>query len=282
MSLENEKQTFLSDGVIGPFKIYDPAEAKRILHKIRRGNFDKSNAVFDNDVNYDRHLDIEELMLHIQNPKITSHLNNILGEDILCWRTEFFPKFPHSDGTEWHQVANYQYANGKPMLESTENESSEFSELTVWTAFTDTTIETACMRFIPGSHTEKHYDETKAIGTQPHEYDSNTSETNFYGYNFSEFKVDPNWQPEEQKTVSMELKAGECIIFTARCVHASHPNLSDTFTRFAISSRYVPTHVKVYPNTKKFYAHGAWFDLKKYSCVLISGVDAYGHNHIKS
>lgn len=277
-----ELEKFNLNGVIGPFKIYSPEEAKEILRNIRRKNLDKSKAIFDNDVNYDRHLDIEDLARHINNPEIVNRVTSILGPDVLCWRTEFFPKFPHSKGTEWHQVATYQYANGKPMLEPTITEDNAVTDLTVWTAFTDTTIKTACMRFIPGTHKGKYYDESKAIDRPHVEYNSMAIDTSFYGYNFSEFKIDPSWIPDEQNCIDMEMKAGECVIFTARCVHASRPNESDTFTRFAISARYVPTHVKVYPDTEKFYAHGAWFDLKDYRSVLVSGVDKYHHNKIDS
>jgi len=282
MLLNTEKQKFLADGVIGPFKIYEPEKAKEILSKIRKNNLDKTRRVFDNEVNYDRHLDIPELAKHIGNPQIVKRVADILGQDVLCWRTEFFPKFPGAQGTEWHQVGTYQYANGTPMLEATEGDDSSIMDLTVWTAFTDATIETACMRFIPGTHKGKYYDETKTINRKEGDYSSVLSETGFYGYNFEEFKIDPNWMPEEQETISMEMKAGECVIFTARCVHASHANTSDRLTRFAISSRYVPTHVKVYPNMDKFYAHGASFNLNNYGCVVVSGKDNYGHNKIRN
>lgn len=277
----NEKQKFLADGVIGPFKLYEPEEAKEILRKVRKNNLNKDKMVFNNDVNYDRHLDIPELARHVGQEGIVARLADILGPDILCWRTEFFPKFPGNQGTEWHQVGTYQYANGTPMLEATEGDDSSIMDLTVWTAFTDTTIETACMRFIPGTHKAKYYDEAKIINRKEGEYSPVISETGFYGYNFDEFKIDPNWLPEEQPNISMEMKAGEFVIFTARCVHASHPNTSDRLTRFAISSRYVPTHVKVYPNMDKFYAHGSSFDLNEYGCVVVSGKDDYHHNRIR-
>jgi len=281
MLTTNEKQQFIADGVIGPFKLYEPEIAKEILRNIRKSNLNRHKMVFDNDVNYDRHLDIEALAKHIGQKGIIDRLTGILGENVLCWRTEFFPKFPGNKGTEWHQVRTYQYANGTPMLEATKGEDSDIMDLTVWTAFTDTTIETACMRFIPGTHKAKYYDEAKIIDRKEGEYSPVISETGFYGYDFEEFKVDPNWLPEEQQHISMEMKAGEFVIFTARCVHASHPNISDRSTRFAISSRYVPTHVKVYPNIDNFYAHGSSFNLNEYGCVLVSGKDDYHHNRMR-
>jgi len=279
----NELKDFLVNGFIGPIKLYDPAEAKEILKNIRIKNQNRSNLIFDNSVNYDRHFDIPELARHICNPKIIEKVNSILGEDLLCWRTEFFPKFPGSQATEWHQVSNYQYANGVPMLESTNalNENQPI-DITVWTAFTEATKENGCMKFLPGSHLKKYYDESKPIDRNEEiPYESINSDTGFFGYNFSEFKIDPKWEPDENEAIALEMNAGECVIFTPKCVHASYPNTSTRSTRFAITARYVPTHVKVYPNLSHFYAHGASFDLAKYGCVLVSGNDTYKHNKIR-
>jgi non-heme Fe2+,alpha-ketoglutarate-dependent halogenase len=79
----------------------------------------------------------------------------------------------------------------------------------------------------------------------------------------------------------MEMRAGEAVMFTARCVHASHPNSSQRKTRFAMTTRFVPTSVRVYPDWKEFHAHGGHFNLEKWGCVLVAGEDKYGHNIIK-
>ncbi len=278
---KSEIQSFYKNGFAGPFKLYDPNDAKTLLRAIRKNNADRSNIIFDNEVNYDRHFDIPELAVHICRKEIVKRIQSLFGNDIFCWRTEFFPKFPGSAGTEWHQVANYQYANGTPMIESmTEND--DLIDLTVWTTFTDATKENGCMKFLPGSHKRKYYDESKPVDIgKKVGYQSIKSDTGFFGYQFSEFKIDPKWEPNENEAVSMEMQAGEFVIFTAKCVHASHANITDRFTRFAISSRYVPTHVRVYPNQEKFFAHGSLFDLNKYGCVLVSGKDKYKHNRVR-
>lgn len=276
-----EIESFNKNGFLGPFKLYEPAEAKTLLRSIRKNNVDRSKVIFDNEVNYDRHFDIPELANHICHPGIIKRLQSLLGANILCWRTEFFPKFPGSIGTEWHQVANYQYANGTPMIEST-LKNHELMDLTVWTSFTDATKENGCMKFLPGSYKKKYYDEAKPVGTGKElGYQSVRADTGFYGYQFSEFKIDATWEPNEDEAVTIEMQAGECIIFTARCVHASHPNITERSTRFAISSRYVPTHVRVYPDQNHFIAHGAVFDLQNYGSVLVSGQNDYSHNRIR-
>lgn len=281
--LTSEELAFFNDnGFAGPFKLYEPDEAKALLHEIRIKNLDRKHILFDNDVNYDRHFDVPELSNHISHPGIVNRIRSIIGQNILSWRTEFFPKFPGSAGTEWHQVANYQYATGQPMLEPTENFPNVPVDLTVWTAFTDATRENGCMKFLPGTHKKLYYDESKKANSGREEkYKSVEEKTLFFGYNFDDFKIDPEWYPDENKAITLEMKPGECVIFTARCIHGSHPNITERSTRFAISSRYVPTHVRVYPNMKEFSAHGGKFNLERYGAVLVSGEDTYKHNKLR-
>jgi len=276
-------ELFHKQGFLGPIKLYEPDAARAILAETRIGNQDRSHILFDNAVNYDRHFDIPELARHISHPRLIEALRPLLGDDILCWRTEFFPKFPGSKATEWHQVGTYQYASGTPFLEPTQPRENEPIDLTVWTAFTEATVENGCMRFLPGSHRKLYYDESKAPKRGRDDvYTSVKADSGFFGYDFEDFKVDPSWNPETEPSVSMEMQPGECVIFTARCVHASHPNIIRRSTRFAIAARFVPTHVRVYPDMTGFHAHGGTFDLAQYGCVLVSGRDEFKHNRIRA
>lgn len=279
----NDLNFFEKNGFIGPIKLYEPEEAKEILHEIRIKNLDRSKILFDNDVNYDRHFDIAELTRHVGHKKIIEKVSSILGQDVLCWRSEFFPKFPGSAATEWHQVSNYQYATGTPMLKPTLENRTIPLDLTVWTCFTEATIENGCMKFLPGSHKKLYYDESKEIARgREEEYRSVTANTGFFGYDFQEFKVDEDWIPDEQKAVSMVMQPGECVIFSARCVHASHPNTTKHKTRFAITARYTTPDVKVYSGMDTFQAHGGDFNLKDYGTVLVSGENKFDHNKVRT
>jgi len=276
------KALFDRDGFVGPIKLYEPDHARCILHEIRTYNQIRDNMLFDNDVNYDRHFDIPPLREHIGHPVIIDALRQIVGNNLLCWRTEFFPKFPKDTGTEWHQVADYSYATGSPMLVSSRGPEDNLLDLTVWTAFTDTNEQNGCMKFLPGSHKQLYYDERKRPGVGRNAtYGSVTSKTGFFGYEFEDFKIDPNWIPDETVARAMPMAAGECVIFSARCVHGSYPNTTERQVRFACTARYTPTHVKVYPGWRYFQAHGGQFDLTNYGCVLVSGCDEYGHNRLR-
>jgi non-heme Fe2+,alpha-ketoglutarate-dependent halogenase len=281
--LAQEEKFFAENGFVGPFKVYEPDEARELLKTIRVKNLNRSKALYNNDVNYDRHFDISELSQHIGRPEIVRRLQRLIGSDIICWRTEFFPKFPGSKGTEWHQVETYKYTTGTSQLMATVRRENTPMELTVWTAFTESTKENGCLKFMPGSHKRWYFDESKTPQKgRNNTYNPVISETSFYGYNFADFKIDPNWEPDESQSVALEMNAGECVIFTARCMHGSFPNTSKRSTRFAINARYVPADVRVYPDQNDFTEHGGFFDLSNYGCVLVSGVDRYKHNRLRT
>lgn len=273
---------FQNDGFLGPIKLYEESEAADLIREIRIRNQDTSKALYANSVNYDRHFDIPEMARHIVHPTVVKYLSAILGPDVLLWRTEWFPKFPGAKATEWHQVRDYSYANGLPQLLPTASDWNAYIDITVWTTFTPATRETACMRFVRGSQREAIFDEhkTAAIG-RDQGYDVALSKTSFFGYNFSDFLIDPNWEPDPKDVVELEMRPGEAVIFTASCVHGSLPNSTKRETRMALAGRYVPTHVRVYPDQSSFTAHGAEFDLSHYGSVLVAGENRYPHNRTR-
>ncbi|WP_347469597.1 chlorinating enzyme [Burkholderia stagnalis] len=278
------RERFFRDGFYGPFVVYPPDTAKSMLASIRRQSQDMSRAIFQNSCNYDRHFDIDELAAHVENEVIISHARAILGDDLLCWRSEYFPKFPGAKGTEWHQVERFQYTTGSPQLQPVDGQPGDVPfELTVWTAFTESTIDNGCMKFLPGSHRTKYFDESIEPTTGRNQrYDPiSADETAFFGYNFSEFKVDPDWAPDESEACSMEMKPGESVMFMAKCVHGSHPNITKNKTRFAFTTRYVSPDVLVYPGQDTFVEHGGFFDLGQYGVVHVSGKDTFQHNRTR-
>ncbi|MEU9255846.1 chlorinating enzyme [Streptomyces sp. NPDC048270] len=276
-------EQFSLDGFTGPIKLYEPEEAAALIREIRINNQDASRALYKNSVNYDRHFDIPELSRHITHPTIVKYLTAILGPDVLNWRTEWFPKFPGAKATEWHQVRDYSYANGNPQLLPTESDWNAYIDITVWTTFTPATKDRACMKFVRGSQRDWIFDEHKATQAgRSADYDVAHSNTGFFGYDFADFKIDPNWEPRSEDVVELEMQPGEAVIFTASCVHGSTPNNTERETRFAIASRYVPTHVRVYPEQDSFSAHGATFDLSEYGSVVVAGENRYDHNRIRT
>jgi chlorinating enzyme len=273
-----DKEFFVENGYLGPFTIFSPETTDDMWTKVRRQLLNKENAVYgDNAMNYDRHLDVKFLSDIVSHPEITRRVQNLLGPNILCWRTEWFPKYPGDVATAWHQAESFVAFEGESKLVPTEPHDTSW-ELTVWFAFTEASRETACLKVIPKTHRTWYFDESRNVA-----YDPNDTETGFYGYDFEKLKIDPSWKPDENEALHFEMQAGQVFMFTSRCLHASEPNITKDRTRMGMAIRYVPTDVQVYPNHDGHYTHfGEDFSLDRYATMLVAGEDTFGHNRITS
>jgi non-heme Fe2+,alpha-ketoglutarate-dependent halogenase len=287
---EAEQVFFEENGYVGPFTLYEPEEMERIWNKTRRQVFDRSHAVYDIDMhsgpnniaNYDRHLDVPFLAQHVARPEIVDKLKAALGPDILCWRTEFFPKYGGDEGTDWHQADTFAMASGKPQI--IWPETGFGGTVTVWTAFTEASEKTACLKFQPGTHKKMLYDEMKKMTYDLNRVNRTIKDgvrSGFFGYAYEELLIDPNVRPEESKKVTIPMKAGQFVMFWSTLCHASNPNDADkNVLRLGFASRYVPPYVKIYPDTTRIEEYGASLSLDKYGAVLVAGEDKYGYNRL--
>lgn len=289
----DELELFHRDGFIGPFDLYEPEEMEQNLRALRPKLLNTRRAIYGqgartaagvtNLANYDRHIDVDFLAAHVARPEIVHKLVSILGPDVLCWRTEFFPKYPGDEGTDWHQADNFSNVAGSKHPQIVWPQDAEFGgTITVWSAFTDATVEMGCLQFIPGSHKSMNYDESKVM-----EYDADRIgqvqkgdvRRGFFGYDYRQLQKDPNWSPDESNAQSMVMRQGQFIIFWSTLMHASHPHagLTDAM-RLGYAARYLPTQVRVYPYSDTLQEFGAEASLEKHGCVLVAGEDGYGHN----
>lgn len=279
-SLTDEQVQFFNDnGFVGPFDLYDSDEAplrwdKAKLEMVLSPNKPHNSTI----INYDRHLDCDTLSEHITRPEIVHRLRGLMGDDILCWKSNIFKKEPGEAGTGWHQVETFVVGetttSSTPSLKYTEKAEGLSQELTVWTAFSPASRDYGCLLFIPGSHKRWYYDENKPLTRN---VESKTHD--FFGYDYSELKIDPDWDPDSEEVVAMEMKAGQFVIFLAKCVHGSLPNTTDK-PRLGYASRYVSPSVKVYENVSSLTEFGDSISLDYHGCVLVSGQDRYGYNRI--
>jgi non-heme Fe2+,alpha-ketoglutarate-dependent halogenase len=287
--LSGEQLTkFRDNGFIGPFDLYGAEEIRLRYKKLRSEIFDRTCAIYRLDhtsrlAGYDRHLDIDFFSQHIMRREIIDKVEGILGPDIVCWRSEMFPKYPGDEGTDWHQADTFAHASGEPQI-VWPMDSRFGGSLTVWTAVTEATEETGCLRFMPGTHEEMFYDESLGMEYQPESVnalDKGGVKRGFFGYDYRNLQKDPDFVPDESRAVSIPMNAGQFVIFWSTLMHASLPNISKSKTRLGFTARYVPACVKVYPDTKTVNEYGTVLDLEKYGVVLVSGQDVSRHNRLR-
>ncbi|MFC6085301.1 chlorinating enzyme [Sphaerisporangium aureirubrum] len=292
---DEERAFFHENGYVGPITIYRPDEIAATWRKIHRQTLDRSHAAYPevdasigapNIFNYDRHLDIDLLAEHVCNSKIVDRVADILGPDLLCWRSEFFPKYPGDEGTDWHQADTFANASGKPQLLWPGESEDDFGAgtITVWTAFTDSTRENGCLQIIPGTHHQMNYDETRHMRYDDRRINQETKNgvrRGFFGYDYRDLQFDPDWKPNEEDAVPLVMEKGQCVIFWSTLMHASLPNVSTGRDyRMGFASRYVPTKVRVYPDTDHIEEYGGAISLERWGAALVRGRDEYGHNRI--
>ena len=278
-----ELQFFNDNGFVGPFTLFEPDEMAQLWSDIRLDLLDKANSCFpDSKLNYDRHLDIKKLSDMISSPKIVDRVGSIMGKDLLCWRTEWFPKYPGDEGTDWHQAESFVEYEGTEKLFPTEEHDGPW-ELTCWVAMSDANKKNGCMKVMPGTHHTWFFDEKKNIEFQPELINQKLTDgkkSGFYGYDYDKLKLDPDWKPDEAKARLMEMKAGQFFIFTSRTLHGSEPNSTKDDIRFGWATRFVPADVQVYPEQPFFKHFGEVLPLDQYSTVLVSGQNNYNHNKV--
>ena len=289
---EAELAAFRREGFAGPFTLYEPEEMRRIWKTVRLQLFDRSHAIYDveeavsgsTDIsNYDRHLDVSLLSRHVCRSEIVHRVRSILGPDVLCWRTEFFPKYEGDEGTDWHQAATFANASGRQQILWPEG-SPQRGTLTVWTAFTEATEGNGCLRLIPGTHERMRYDESKGIAYAPESIEHRSKDgvrRGFFGYDYRELQIDPDWKPDESKAVSMVMRPGQFILFWSTLMHASLPHRGEgEGMRLGYATRYVPTEVSIYPDTTEVRQYGGRISLAKYGAVLVCGRDEHRHTRV--
>jgi non-heme Fe2+,alpha-ketoglutarate-dependent halogenase len=282
---EDEISSFHRNGYLGPFDLYSEDEMAEHLTRLRPKLLDMRKAVYaskhavsgvTNLANYDRHLDVDFLAQHITRPEIVDRVVSLLGPNVLCWRSEFFPKYPGDEGTDWHQADNFSNVAGSKHPQIVWPEDSDFGgTITVWTAFTPATVETAALQFIPGSHRTMNYDESKVMTYDPesiNRLEKNGVRRGFFGYDYRQLQIDPEWTPDETRAVSQVMRAGQFVIFWSTLMHASHPHSGiSKEMRLGFAGRYLPTSVRVYPHSDALEEFGGTASLERFGNVLVAG-----------
>jgi len=303
---EAEIRFFYDNGYLGPFTLMTPEEAgdlkKHIVdlvadttssvYSFEEGDFEldlkekatngQGNVLSNQQValmrmrSRDRYLDDLRLRQMFKHPAITERCAQLLGPNLMLWRTQFFPKKSSNCGTPTHQATtNLSDKIIESVLEQRNDE--ELFQVTIWIALTDVTAEKGAMVVIPGTHKDVY-----PITAQ--EYKANTNsgqEKNRFGT--MAVSVEYPIQPEQVQCI--EMKAGQFFIFSERLIHGSLANTTQE-ERWAVNGRIVSPETRIYSEKMLKEGHSyrvqnvSLLKLDKWKTLMIRGEDTYGYNRV--
>jgi chlorinating enzyme len=227
---------YADDGFVFPFDILDAEETSAL-----RSDLESAEADLADDAEKfallrsypDRLLPSFDAL--IRNPKLVDLAQQILGPDLMVWSSGLFIKEAHSTQiVSWHQDLTYWGLD-------------DAEEITCWVALSPATIESGCMRFVPGSHKQQAVAHTDTF----HENNLLTRG--------QEIAVEVN----EEDGIDVQLMPGQASVHHGHLFHASGPNVSDD-RRIAVAIRYIKPSMKQKSGDKTLVA-------------MIQGEDRFGH-----
>ena len=161
----------------------------------------------------DAHLSHRRVYNLMFDPRLLSYVQDLVGEDIVCWSTHFFCKLPRDERVvAWHQDAYYW-----PFTPA--------RTVTVWLAIDNADRDNACMQFVTGSH---------LLGKIHHRM-SREEEKNA-------LRVTVEGSEIAGEIADVALLAGQISLHADTLLHGSGPNHSDR-RRCGLTLRYVDANV---------------------------------------
>ena len=229
-----EVRHFHERGYVGPFTLCSPDEMAVIRDEIV-GSVLAGPGPFRSPVEQSRHLDRRVVYDLCAHPEVVGRMASVYGDDLVLWRSHFFVKERGAKEIPWHQDANYWPI--EPPL-----------NISAWIAIDESTLENSCLQVIPGSH-------RTVLPHVPAAEDMAFVEM-----------ADPSLV-DDDACVSLEMRAGQFVLFNERTLHHSAPNVSDR-RRIGLAVRVTVPFVRV---DELFEGHGV---------VVIAGTDRFGFNRL--
>ncbi len=280
---EQDIRSFYENGFIGPITLWTPEEMVEIRRKVDAA-LDRKSAVYPQAKNHhrDRYIDVPEFWEVIDTPQIVERLAQLLGPDLLVWRSQIFNKQPGDGEITWHQASTYMVEQRiKAAIEPADL--NKLFQLTTWIAIDDAFPGNGCMHFLKGTH-RRMWTVYRAkgggprlMGNPPEIAKLIAGEGRFMKAQSATLEVPIT----EDMVVPMPLKSGQCVIFAERTIHGSPPNTSDK-RRFGFTFRTIRTDVQVYreEDTHEVTYLKESYDLEKWGCALLRGEDKHHLNRM--
>ncbi|MEM7254584.1 MAG: phytanoyl-CoA dioxygenase family protein [Pseudomonadota bacterium] len=231
-----EIQRYRDDGFVSPIAVLNQNEVQTCRAGLE--SFEKrSGSPLDFPERSKSYLLFDWADSIVHHPRVLDGVEDLIGPDILCYHLTMHIKEPNTDAIIiWHQDDDYFHL-------------SPAEHVTAWVALSDATVESGCMRMVPGAH--RH-------GLLPHIEDPQSNHLIRRGKGiFGRFGLDDG--------IPVPVPAGSMSLHHTHTPHASGPNRGSD-RRIGVGISYIPAHVR--PLTKPVS-----------SALLVRGNDRYGHFH---
>lgn len=208
-----QSQSYKNDGFVSPIQVLSAEEALR---------YRKRFEIYEHQHGGWYELSKGQKLYLIQtwaaelasHPKVLDGVEDVLGSDLLVWGLSLFVKEAGAPGfVSWHQDSTY-WGLSKPKV------------VTAWIALSPATIESGCMKMLPGSH---------SMDQRPHK---DTLASDNLLTRGQEIQMNIN----DSDGVFCPLEAGEMSLHHVRTVHASEPN-NGSDRRIGVAIRYITPDV---------------------------------------
>jgi len=221
------------DGILYPVRVFDAEEAARMLTRLEAVEATHGGQLPAR-LNQKPHLLFPWLNQLIRHPRILDAVEDLLGPDLLCWSAQFFAKNGGDPSyVSWHQDATYWGLSSPDVV-------------TAWVAFTPSTVQSGCMRVVPG--------------TQHHQvaHKDTFAESNLLSRG-QEIAVEVG----DGEALDVILAPGEMSLHHVLIYHGSEPNRA-AHRRVGFAIRYISAQVYQTSGVRE-------------SATLVRGVDAHQH-----
>ena len=225
--------TYRRDGIVFPIRVGSGVEAAGWLGKLQAIEVANGGRLPAR-INQKPHLLFPWLNALVRDPRIVDAVEDLLGPDLLCWGSQFFAKNGGDPSfVSWHQDATYWGLSSPDVV-------------TAWVAFTPSTVESGCMRVVPGTqHAQVPHKDTFV-------------EANLLSRG-QEIEVDV----DEKEAVDVILAPGEMSLHHVLICHGSEPNRAN-HRRVGFAIRYIAASVYQTSGVRE-------------SATLVRGQDASKH-----
>lgn len=258
----DDVRAFYQRGFLGPFPAIPEHEMSALREHIE-GLLAQDSPTYGFRTTRDRHLDSPRLMELLCCPAVVERVRQLMGPDLMVWRTNVFEKKAGSPEITWHQGTTFLMEQAyKPAMEPADKR--DIFEIGIWLAIDDANAANGCMQVVPGSH--RDIGTIRLSGTKQ----------------FLDARFEADTQPDPRDLVSLPCRPGEFVIFTERLIHGSEPNRSP-HPRMSFVFRYVKPDCRIYRDEKTHLVMTMKkrFPLDRWSAVLVHGQDRHGYNRVK-